>query len=129
MAATDTVGAGASVSAPSMGDVLRLAAYVADLIGDHRVDAVTVYSTRHLYVELPDPFHAATLAGLLNLDGPTDLPAMTTDGETGPGAHSYWDGQVQAVGVTVNTALRPGALPVPPPRDWPTTADDVRAAA
>jgi hypothetical protein len=129
MTATDHPGVGASVPTPSMGDVLRLAAYVADLIGNDRVHGVTVYSTRHLNVELPDPFHAATLAGLLNLDGPTDLPAMTTDGETGPGAHSYWDGHVQGVGVTVNTALRPGALPARCPRHWPTTADDVRTAA
>lgn len=121
--------ADAAVSAPSMGDVLRLAAYVADLIGDDRIQGVSVYSTRNLHVKVPDPFHAATLAGLMGLPGPRDLPAMTSHEATGAGAHSCWEGQVRGVQVSVNSDLRPGALPARRPRDWPTTADDVKAVA
>ena len=121
--------AGASVPAPSMGDVLRVAAYVADLVGDDRVQGANIYSTRHVYIKVPDPFHAETVAGLLGLTGPVDLPAMTAHEADGAGAHTSWDGQVLGVPVSVNSELRPGALPAPRPRGWATTADDVRAAA
>jgi hypothetical protein len=78
---------------------------------------------------VPDPFHAATVAALLGLTGPRDLPAMTANEATGAGAHSSWEGQVRGVPVSVDSALRPGALPARRPRDWPTTADDVQAVA
>jgi hypothetical protein len=121
--------AGASVPAPSMGDILRVAAYVADLVGDDRIDGVNIYSTRHVYLKVPDPFHAATVAGLLGLTGPHDLPALPADEATGAGAHSSWEGHIQGVPVSVTSALRPGALPAPRPRDWPTSADDLTAVA
>ena len=38
--------AGASVSAPSAGDALRFAAYVAELIGDDRIEAVAWHRRR-----------------------------------------------------------------------------------
>ncbi|MGI5190381.1 hypothetical protein ACQEVI_19760 [Promicromonospora sp. CA-289599] len=123
MTTHDTPGAGASVPAPSMGAVLRVAAFVADLTGDNRVQGVNVYSLGHLYVTVPDPMQASDLADRLDLTGPTDVPA-TGDGEaTGRGAHTYWEGSLDGVTVQVASDLRLGALPALRPWGWSAPAD------
>lgn len=128
MTGTDRTRAGAAVPDLSMGAVLRVAAFVADLTGDDRVQGVNVYSLGHLYVTVPDPMQASDLAAQLDLTGPTDVPA-TGDGEaTGRGAHTYWEGSLEGVPVQVASDLRLGALPAPRPWGWSATAD-LKAAA
>ncbi|MBE1878778.1 hypothetical protein [Myceligenerans pegani] len=90
---------------------------------------MTRFSSGSVVVEVPDPFHAETVAHLLGLAGPADYPALPTCEDTGAGAHSAWRGNVRGVVVEVCSALRPGALPRARPRGWSATAGDLVGAA
>lgn len=77
-------------SAPSAGEALRFAAYVADLIGADRVGDVA-WSTedRMLFVRLTDPHHGETVARLLGLGRRWDHEPIEED----PEGFSCWTGK------------------------------------
>jgi hypothetical protein len=121
-----TAGAGASVSAPSTGDVLRFAAYVAELIGEDRVGDVSWHTDTHkLYVDVSDTTHGETVAHLLGLEHRGDHTRK--DGTTG---FSCWTGKSGAVSVFLSAPLALGGLPERRPWGWSAdTSSDVKAAA
>lgn len=120
--------AGASVPAPSgpspVGEVLRFAAYVADLIGNDGIgDVAWDERTQKLFVDVTDATHGETAAHLLGLDARFD------HGEAyGMDGFSSWTGRSGLVDVFLKAPLALGGLPERRPRDWPTTPD-VQAVA
>ncbi|GHH69524.1 hypothetical protein [Promicromonospora soli] len=118
--------AGASVPAPSAGDVLRFAAYVAELIGDDRVGDVSWHADKpQLYVEVFDTAHGETVAHLLGLDPRSDHgPGHRPEG------FSCWTGKSGLVPVFLRAPLALGGMPHRRPYRWSEdTADDAQAVA
>lgn len=122
--------AGASVPAPSAGDVLRFAAYVADLVGSDRVDSIAWHDDSstggmRLFVTVTDTTHGQTVAHLLGLDDRSDIASARDEG------FSAWMGTSGNVPVFLSAPLALGGLPERRPYGWSetTSADDVRAVA
>ncbi|MFD2794366.1 hypothetical protein ACFS27_12485 [Promicromonospora vindobonensis] len=131
MAATDSVGAGASVSVPSAGDALRFAAYVAELVGDDRVESVNWIAdsvrpaSKRLYVTVTDTMHGETVAHLLGLDVREDLEPLPGYGgrSSRDEGFSSWSGTSGNVPVFLSAPLALGGLPHRPTYDdWSETA-------
>lgn len=125
---TEPGAAGASVPAPSAGEALRFAAYVADLIGNDRITAITWrvedQTTAALYVTVTDTTHGQTVAHLLGLARRSDVARDQSEG------FSAWKGTSGNVPVFLSAPLALGGLPQRRPWDWSetTTANDVTAA-
>jgi hypothetical protein len=127
---TNTMSSGVAdpaVSVPSAGEALRFAAYVAELIGDDRVESIawhgqTATATTKLFVTVTDTTHGETVAHLLGLEPRTDLADAGREG------FSCWEGKSGDVPVFVSAPMALGGLPRPRPWDW-STADDVTAVA
>lgn len=123
--------AGASVPAPlgpsSVGEILRFAAYVADLIGNDRLgDVAWDVRAQKLFVDVTDTTHGETLAHLLGLDARFDhAEAFGMDG------FSCWTGRSGLVEVFLKAPLALGGLPERRPRTWSASTDapSVRAVA
>lgn len=117
--------AGASVPVPSAGEVLRFAAYLADLIGENRVGDVSWHADKpKLFMEVTDTTHGETVAHLLGL-----APCMDLTRDDGR-AFSCWTGRSGLVPVFLSAPLALGSLPEPRPWDWsPGTADANKAVA
>jgi hypothetical protein len=128
MTATDTLGAGAPVPAPTAGDALRFAAYVAELVGDDRIEDIAWHidigtQSRKLFVTVTDTTHGETVAHLLGLEPRSDL---VRNDETG---FSCWTGKSGNVPVFLSAPLALGGTPRRRPYRWSETTPDVRAAA
>lgn len=120
--------AGAAVPAPSAGDALRFAAYVAELVGDDRIDAITWRvdvgtQAKQLFVTVTDTTHGQTVAHLLGLSPRTDIKPDRGDG------FSSWSGTSGNVPVFVSAPLALGGLPRRRPYEWSEATADVRAVA
>ena len=120
--------AGASVLAPSAGDVLRFAAYVAELIGDDRVESIAWYDDsstkqKRLFVTVTDTTHGATVAHLLGLGERSDIRGDRLDG------FSSWRGTSGNVPVFLSAPLALGGLPHRRPWDWSDAHAVAQAAA
>lgn len=99
--------ADAAVSAPSAGDVLRFAAYIADLIGCERLGHVAWDPrAQKLYVDVAEATHGETAAHLMGLGSREDYPAAY-----GGDPFSCWTGRSGAVDVFVKAPLALGGLP------------------
>ena len=99
---------GATAPASSVGEVLRFAAYIADLIGSDRIEAVTWDAERPLlFVSVTETEHGETLARLLGLNARHDVREAigSTDG------FSCWEGRSGLVEMFLKAPLAPGALP------------------
>ncbi|MFD7308347.1 hypothetical protein [Promicromonospora sp. NPDC059942] len=129
-------GAGASVPAPSTGDALRFAAYVAELVGDDRIvsvnwitDAVRP-SRKELYVTVTDTSHGETVAHLLGLGQRTDLEPHPNSGRSvRDEGFSSWSGTSGNVPVFLSAPLALGGLPHRRTYDSSDAPDAVEAAA
>ncbi|PUB28592.1 hypothetical protein C8K30_1038 [Promicromonospora sp. AC04] len=121
--------AGASVPAPSTGEALRFAAYVADLIGDDRIEDIAWHidlgtQAKKLYVTVTDTTHGETIAHLLGLDPRSDLGRNDNTG------FSCWTGTSGDVPVFLSAPLALGGLPRRRPYRWSEdTTADVKAVA
>jgi hypothetical protein len=100
-------GAVAVAAAPSVGDVLRFAAYAADLVGEGRVTGASWHSDDEpLFVDVADAADGEVLAHLLGLDARSDL--WCGDPER---SFSCWKGTSGGVSVFMRAPLALGALP------------------
>jgi hypothetical protein len=120
--------AGASVSAPSTGDALRFAAYVAELIGDDRVEGIAWHDdsstkAKRLFVTVTDTTHGETVAHLLGLSARSDHGYEDREG------FSVWTGTSGDVPVFLSAPLALGGLPHRRPYDWSDTPANALAAA
>ncbi|MFI2361900.1 hypothetical protein [Promicromonospora sp. NPDC019610] len=109
--------AGASVPAPSTGEALRFAAYVAELVGDDRIVSVTWIpdpvrpSRKELYVTVTDTTHGETVAHLLGLGQRTDLEPSPGGSRSSREGFSSWSGTSGNVPVFLSAPLALGGLP------------------
>lgn len=105
---------------PSVGEVLRFAAYVADLIGNDRLGDVTWdVEQQKLLVNVTEATHAEAVAHLLGLNMRFDR------GEADKvNASSFWSGRSGLVNVLLKAPLPLGWNPGPRQHDWPSSADD-----
>lgn len=109
--------AGASVSAPSAGEALRFAAYVAELVGDDRIVAVNWItdavrpSRKELYVTVTDTTHGETVAHLLGLGERHDLEPHPNGIRSSREGFSSWSGTSGNVPVFLSAPLALGGLP------------------
>ena len=117
--------AGAPVPAPSAGDALRFAAYVAELVGDDRINAITwrVDADEHptLFVTVTDTTHGETVAHLLG------LPPRADHGHEDREGFSCWKGTSGNVPVFLSAPLALGGMPRRRPYRW--SAADMKAVA
>lgn len=102
-------GAVAEAAAPSVGDVLRFAAYAVGLVGEDRVGDVAWHAdVERLYVDVADARDGEVLAHVLGLDARADHWS-----DDGPGrSFSCWKGTSGGVSVFMRTPLALGGLPV-----------------
>lgn len=124
--------ADAVVSAPSAGVMLRFAAYVAELIGDDRIESISCHGrtpagTKKLFVAVTDTTHGETVAHLLGLEPRTGLGREDSEG------FSCWEGNSGNVPVFLSAPVALGGLPRRRPWDWSDLSDtntsDVKAVA
>jgi hypothetical protein len=100
-------GAVAGAAAPSVGDVLRFAAYVAGLVGEDRVTRVLWQAkNERLAVQVSDAMHGDVLAHLLGLDARGDHGR-----EDSEDSFSCWEGASGGVSVFLTAPLALGGLP------------------
>lgn len=117
MAATDAL--------PSVGEVLRFAAYVADLIGNDRLGDVSWdVEQQKLLVNVTEAAHGETVAHLLGLNARFDH-----GGAYDVDDFSFWGGRSGLVDVLIKAPLPLGRTPERRPHDWPSSANGPSAMA
>ena len=117
---------------PRRGVMLRFAAYVAELIGDDRIESISCHGrtpagTKKLFVAVTDTTHGETVAHLLGLEPRTGLGREDSEG------FSCWEGNSGNVPVFLSAPVALGGLPRRRPWDWSDLSDtntsDVKAVA